>query len=214
MGAMGAIATDFGALAIDRSHQRPRVALLGEIYVMLDAHANQQMIRQLEAAGAEVVTGTLGEWLHFADETKIDRDLLFGSWLSLLGTKGLSVYQMAAERRLRAPVAHLLRQPADADMRELFDLVRPYYDPLLGTEVTLTLAKTVDLARHGVSGVVNVMPFSCMPGIVVAGLAPRVRADFDDLPWLDVVYDGQRLTNIRTRLEAFVHQVGQYARVH
>ena len=99
-------------------------------------------------------------------------------------------------------------------MREMFDMVRPYFDPLLGMETTLTLAKTIELARHGVSGVVNVMPFSCMPGIIVAGMASRVRADFNQLPWLDIVYDGQHLTNIRTRLEAFVHQVAQFARSH
>lgn len=190
------------------------IAFLGEIYVMLNPHGNQEMIRQLEAAGAEVVSGSVSEWLHFVDETKIDRDRLFGSWLSLIGTKGLSVYQRTSERRLRAPIAHLLRQPPDASMRELFDMVRPYYDPLLGMETTLTLAKTIELARHGVAGIVNVMPFSCMPGIVVAGMAPRVRADFGQLPWLDVIYDGQHLTNIRTRLEAFVHQVTQFSRAH
>lgn len=214
MGAMRAIAGDFERIPIDRSTPRPLVAFLGEIYVMLNAHGNQEMVRQLEAAGAEVLCGSVGEWLHFVDETKMDRDRLFGSWLSLLGAKGLSLYQQGAERRLRTPVAHLLRHPPDASMRELFDMVRPYFDPLLGTETTLTLAKTVELARRGVDGVVNVMPFSCMPGIIVAGMASRVRADFQQLPWLDIVYDGQHLTNIRTRLEAFVHQVAQFARSH
>jgi hypothetical protein len=32
------------------------------------------------------------------------------------------------------------------------------------------------------------------------------------LPWLDINFDGQRITNIRTRLEAFIHQVTQFAR--
>ncbi|HEX4936177.1 MAG TPA: hypothetical protein VFV33_23510, partial [Gemmatimonadaceae bacterium] len=214
MAAMRAIARDFEALPVDRSRPKPLVAFLGEIYVMLNPHGNQEMIRKIEAAGAEVVSGSLGEWLHFVDETKMDRDRLFGSWLSLVGTKGLSLYQRTIEKRLRGPLQHLLRHPPDASMREMFDLVRPYFDPLLGMETTLTLAKTIELARHGVSGVVNVMPFSCMPGIIVAGMAPRVRADFDQLPWLDVVYDGQHLTNIRTRLEAFVHQVAQFARSH
>lgn len=212
--AMRAIARDFETLPVDRSTPRPLVAFLGEMYVVLNSHGNQQMIRQIEGAGAEALSGSLGEWLHFVDETKMDRDRLFGSWLSLLGTKGLSVYQRTAERRLRAPIAHLLRHPPDASMRAMFEMVRPYFDPLLGMETTLTLAKTIELARHGVSGVVNVMPFSCMPGIIVAGMAPRVRADFDQLPWLDIVYDGQHLTNIRTRLEAFVHQVAQFARTH
>ncbi len=214
MTAMRAIAGDFGALPVDRSTPRPVVAFLGEIYVMLNPHGNQEMIRQIEAAGAEVISGSVGEWLHFVDETKMDRDRLFGTWLSLMGTKGLSVYQRTMEKKLRAPVAHLLRHPPDASMREMFDMVRPYFDPLLGMETTLTLAKTIELARHGVSGVVNVMPFSCMPGIIVAGMSSRVRADFDQLPWLDIVYDGQHLTNIRTRLEAFVHQVAQFARSH
>lgn len=214
MRAMRTIARDFEGLPVDRSTPRPLVAFLGEIYVMLNPHGNQQMIRQIEAAGAEVISGSVGEWLHFVDETKMDRDRLFGSWLSLVGTKGLSVYQRTVEKRLRAPLAHLLRHPPDASMREMFEMVRPYFDPLLGMETTLTLAKTIELARHGVSGVVNVMPFSCMPGIIVAGMAPRVRADFDQLPWLDIVYDGQHLTNIRTRLEAFVHQVAQFARAH
>ncbi|MBK9976762.1 MAG: hypothetical protein IPP20_02330 [Gemmatimonadetes bacterium] len=214
MRAMREIARDFESLPVDRSTPRPLVAFLGEIYVMLNPHGNQEMIRQIEAAGAEAISGSVGEWLHFVDETKMDRDRLFGTWLSLMGTKGLSIYQRTAEKRLRAPIAHLLRHPPDSSMREMFDMVRPYFDPLLGMETTLTLAKTIELARHGVSGVVNVMPFSCMPGIIVAGMASRVRADFNQLPWLDIVYDGQHLTNIRTRLEAFVHQVAQFARSH
>ena len=37
----------------------------------------------------------------------------------------------------------------------------------------MTLAKAVELAHHGVSGILAVMPFSCMPGIVTAAIAPR-----------------------------------------
>jgi predicted nucleotide-binding protein (sugar kinase/HSP70/actin superfamily) len=210
--AMDGIAADFAGLDVDRSTARPVVLVVGEIYVMLNVHSNQEIIRQLEVAGAEVVTGTLGEWLHFADETQMDREVLFGSWVGLLGTKGLSVYKRRVERKLHARVAHLLRQPPDAPMRELLNLARPYFDPLIGTEATLTLGKVADLARYDVAGVVNVMPFSCMPGIIVAGIAAAVRRDFGQLPWLDVIYDGQRITNIRTRLEAFVHQVTQFAR--
>ena len=212
--AMDAVAQDFAALDVDRSSQRPVVALLGEIYLMLNAYSNQELVRQLEAEGVEVVTGTLSEWLHFADETKLDRDVLFGSWMGFAGTKLLSTYQQRWERKLRSRVAHLLRQPPDAPMRELFGMVRPYFDPLLGTETTLSLAKAVEFARHGASGIVNVMPFSCMPGILVSGVGVKVRRDFDQLPWLDITYDAQRMTNIRTRLEAFVHQVAQHARSH
>ena len=179
---------------------------------MLNVYSNFDIIRQLEAAGAEVVTGSLGEWMHFADETQMDRDVLFGSWVGLLGTKGLSLYKRRVEARLHRRVAHLLRQPPDASMREVLNFAAPYIDPLLGTEATLTLGKIAGLARHGLAGVVNLLPFSCMPGIVVSGISATVRRDFGQLPWLDVTYDGQRITNSRTRLEAFVHQVTQFER--
>lgn len=210
--ALDRIAADFDGIEVNRSTPRPLVAMLGEIYIMLNPHSNQDLILQLEAAGGEVVTGTLSEWLHFADETKIDRDVLFGSWVSLLGTKALGAYQHSVERRMFARLQHLLRHPADSPMRELFEMARPYFDPLLGTETLLTVSKVVQYAQNGVSGIVNVMPFSCMPGIVVSGMSARMRSDFAQLPWLDVNFDGQRITNIRTRLEAFVHQVTQFAR--
>ncbi len=212
LSAMDGVVADFAALPVDRTSPRPVVAMLGEIYVMLNPHSNQDLMLQLEAAGAEVVTGTLAEWFHFADETKMDRDVLFGSWGGLLGTKALSLYQRRFESRIVDRVAHLLRQPADPPMRELFTMASPYFDPLLGTEALLSVAKVVHHAREGASGIVNVMPFSCMPGIVVSGLSARLRRDLAQLPWLDVVFDGQRITNIRTRLEAFVHQVSQFAR--
>lgn len=171
-----------------------------------------RLIRELERSGAEVVTGSLGEWLHFADETQMGREVRFGSWAGLAGTKLLSTYKRRLEKRLRARVVHLLQQAPDPPMREVLGLSRTYFDPLLGTEATLTLGSVAHFAQHGVAGVVNVMPFSCMPGIVVASIATRLRRDFDQLPWLDIIFDGQRITNIRTRLEAFVHQVKQFAR--
>lgn len=212
LAALDRIATDFGTVRIDRSSPRPIIAVLGEIYVMLNAHSNQELIKLLESTGAEVVTGTLTEWFHFADETKLDRDLLFGQWRAFLGTKALTKYQHHLEAQMFRRVGHLLRHPADPPMRELMEMARPYFDPLLGTETLLTISKVVDYAKHGVSGIVNVMPFSCMPGIIVSGLSAALRHDLGALPWLDINFDGQRITNIRTRLEAFVHQVSQFAR--
>ena len=140
--------------------------------------------------------------------------MLFGPWKSLLGTKALGAYQHITEKRLFGRIAHLLRHPADPPMSELFTMAKPYFDTIIGIETLLTVAKVVYHAKHGASGVVNVMPFSCMPGIVVSGLSASLRRDLGTLPWLDINFDGQRITNIRTRLEAFVHQVSQFARSH
>ena len=90
--------------------------------------------------------------------------------------------------------------------------LRGFWEPSLGTEATLTMGRILDVGRHGLSGIVNVLPFSCMPGNVVVCLGPRLRKELHGIPWLDVAFDGQRGTNLRTRLEAFLHHAFQYHR--
>ncbi|MBW1712853.1 MAG: CoA activase, partial [Deltaproteobacteria bacterium] len=59
------------------------------------------------------------------------------------------------------------------------------------------------------SGLVNVMPFTCMPGTIVNAVLKRFREEHDSIPFLNMACDGQEQTNTRSRLEAFMYQVGQ-----
>ena len=68
------------------------------------------------------------------------------------------------------------------------------------------------LARTGISGVAAILPFTCLPGTIVASLSASFRRDHDGLPWVDIAYDGQEDTGIATRLQAFVHQAREYCR--
>ena len=70
-----------------------------------------------------------------------------------------------------------------------------------------------DVGILGANGIVAVMPFSCMPGIVTAAIAPRLRRDLDNIPWLDISFELQKSTNIQTRLEAFMSQAKHYQRL-
>ncbi|MFH1034371.1 MAG: hypothetical protein V1806_07680, partial [Pseudomonadota bacterium] len=59
-------------------------------------------------------------------------------------------------------------------------------------------------------GVVNVIPFTCMPGTIVNALMKRFREDHGNLPFLPMAMDGQEQSGSRIRLEAFMHQVSQF----
>jgi predicted nucleotide-binding protein (sugar kinase/HSP70/actin superfamily) len=209
--ALREIAKRFAALPVQREPRKPVVAFVGEIYVMLNDHSNQDMIRQLEQLGLEVVTGTLFEWLLFADWTELDRNRLFSEWGKGARTIVQDAWQRMVLHRSGRIIRPLLREHEDPSMAQLFALARPHYDPLLGTEATLTIARALWAAGHGASGVVNVLPFACMPGLLVTGMAPALRAEMGHIPWLDIWYDAQERTNVRTRLEAFTHQVKQHA---
>jgi predicted nucleotide-binding protein (sugar kinase/HSP70/actin superfamily) len=210
--ALRGVAGRFGALRIHRTESRPLVAVLGELYLMLNARSNLGLVRAVEAAGGEVVQGTFMDWLHFVDWRRKDLSWRFGRYGDLLSASASDLYQRWIERRFTQPLRTVLRHPPEAPVAKAVERLRICYDPVLGTEAVLTMARSLDLARHGLAGVVNVLPFSCMPGTVVACMAPRLREEMNGTPWLDMAFDGQEETNMRTRLEAFMHQALQYHR--
>jgi predicted nucleotide-binding protein (sugar kinase/HSP70/actin superfamily) len=212
--AMAGAAAAFSGLARHEPGRRPRIGLVGEVYLRLNTFSNQEVVRQVEAAGGEVVMASLMEWLYYMNWCS-------GTLTRATGRYGVSFliyltdrYQARMERRIAAPVAHLLRHPVESPIAHVLDLIAPDLDPTLGNEAVLSLGKAAELAQiDGLDGVLNVMPFSCMPGIVVAGLAPRLRSRLNGIPWLDVSYDAQGGTNLNTRLEAFMYQARQFRAV-
>lgn len=209
--AMRGAAGRFQALEIDRSEARPLIAVIGEIYVMLNTRANLDIVRTVEGLGGEVFLGTFMDWLYFVDWRRRDLSRRFGrhgvavrAWLS-------DWYQRRLERELLEPMRPVLRHPVEEPVAKVVERLRPVYDPVLGTEAVLTMARIIELADHGeLAGAVNMLPFSCLPGLIVSCMGPRVRDLAQGVPWLDVACDGQKETNLTTRLEAFMHQAEQY----
>lgn len=202
----------FEALPVDRSEPRPVIGLIGEIYLRLNEYGNQDIIRKVEAAGGQVVLSTVMEWLHYVTWESAQNAFREGRLRDGLVEEITGLYQRYREHYLVRHAEHLLPHPYETPSGRLMDNIRPYYEPRLGTETVLTLGEAIELAHHGASGILNIMPFSCMPGIISAGLASRIRADLDNIPWLDVTYDARGGTHFQTRLEAFVHQAIQYSR--
>lgn len=206
-------ATDrFTAVRLDLTATRPRVAILGELYVMLNAESNLALVRTVERAGGEVLLGTFADWLYYVNWRRRTLALRIGDYRDALGAVLTDLYQCRIEARLTRAVRGALRHPPEASVGEAMRLLRPWYEPTLGTEGALTMGRALDVARHGLGGIINVLPFSCMPGTVVASMSPTLRRAADDIPWLDVVFDGQEETNLQTRLGAFMHQALQHHR--
>lgn len=211
---MHRIATCFEKLSVDRSEPRPRVGVVGEIYLRMNDFSNQGIIRQLEEVGAEVVVASVVEWLYFTNWVYNGAARNLGDYSHFLIGLASDLYQRHEEHRLAKPIEHLLPNAYETPIAQVMRYLHPHYDPVLGleTEAGLTLGKAVEFARTGLCGILNIMPFGCMPGIVVAGLAPKYRPELNSIPWLDISFDAQGGTNIRTRLEAFIYQATQYQR--
>jgi len=208
--AMAWAGEQFAALDVDRTQSRAWIGILGEIYLRANTFTNQDLARQVEQLGGRVWVAPMLEWFYFSvwgAQAHARRAGRPAAWLRSWLVERVQRYD---EERLLWPLRERLTFAHEPPIGELMENTRPYYEPLLGTEAALSVGKAVDFARHGLSGVINILPFSCMPGLIVTGLAEAIRADHARLPWLDVTYDAQGGTNLQTRLEAFMFQACQF----
>lgn len=76
----------------------------------------------------------------------------------------------------------------------------------------LSLGTTSILSKGYISGVVNVLPFTCLPGTLNTSVSEVFRRENDQLPWENLAYDGQSDSSIENRLQAFMHQAREYSK--
>ena len=172
----------------------------------LNRFANRDLIHTLEALGAEITLATVMEWFYYTNWHFAELEGAHGRYRRRLVMQASDLYQRYRERRLRKPLAHLLPTGPEQPTGRLVAAMRRYGNPALECETVMTIGKAAEMAEEGIDGIINVMPFSCMAGIIASGLAVRLRRDHDNVPWLDLSYDLQRTTNLQTRLEAFMDQ--------
>jgi predicted CoA-substrate-specific enzyme activase len=200
----------FARLPVGGRDGRPVIGLVGEIYIRANPFTNQEIVRRVERLGGEVWVASMMEWFYFVNHSVRLLTQATRRYADLVKVVLVDQVQRWDEQRMLRPVAARLRNAHEPPIACLAGFARPYYDPLLGTEAVLSVGKAVEFSRQGLAGILNVLPFTCMPGTIVSGLSQRIRADHRQIPWLDVIYDAQGETNLHTRLEAFLYQARQF----
>jgi predicted nucleotide-binding protein (sugar kinase/HSP70/actin superfamily) len=171
---------------------RPKVGIVGEIYVRHDPFMNKNLVDELERLGAEVLASTIGEWVLYcaAVERRLPR--------RHNGRKRRNLLVLAIERKWFASVEHAYMRLAHdiiADRAEppIDDVIRAgqkYVPWEFQTETILTVGKTVlFIERDGVDAVVNASPMFCMPGTISAAIFPKIEREYG-VPIISNFYDG------------------------
>lgn len=198
----------FQEIGVQRE-QRVRIGVVGEIYVRTNRFANGNVIRHMEQLGAEVVMAPFCEWSFYANHLSIRNHKQQGRLLGAASDYLKNSVQQGVEQRFArifAPLG-LFHEP------RVLDVMRNA-EQFLGNEIRgeaiLTLGKAVDFARRGFAGILNLMPFSCMPGLIVSSLVPRFRARFHDMPWLNLAFEDSAADLDSVHLEAFLAQAKAY----
>jgi predicted CoA-substrate-specific enzyme activase len=201
----------FGAIPRKEGPRKPIIAIVGEIYMRDTAFCNANVVERLEELGAETIMAPIHEWLSYS-AYRFRRD---SAWKHDR-TGAVRAYVLdKAQKIIARPIFRGARAGLDPNLEihlhEMLESCEPYIDRHYDGDPPLALGTAVALARRGISGVVNILPFTCQPGTLIIGVSPGLRSDFDDLPWVDIAYDGQDDASISTRLSAFMHQAHQRA---
>ncbi len=200
----------FNRVEVEDPGTKPLIGIVGEIFVRLNRFSNENVIQKIEQFGGEAWLAPLTEWILYVNTIAKTRSLNNRSFSNLLKVFLTDYYQKKDEHRLEKILKGHLRKSGEPKTKSLFEKAKPYIDSSFEGEAILSVGKTIDFASRGASGVVNIMPFTCMPGTIVSTLLKRYREQNSNIPILNMAYDGQEQTNTLTRLEAFMYQAREF----
>ena len=173
----------FRAVPRDESAGRkPRIALLGDLYVKYNAVVNEGIQSLVEELDGELIVSSMTEYpAHLLD----------------LGARRYGEdprsYRLlrTIERRYEKIADDLIGDQAEPDSAECQKLMEDYGIPhYIAGETSINVGRALWYCTHGkAEAIVHVNPLFCCPGVVTASLFRRIQKDFG-VPIVDIFYDG------------------------
>lgn len=165
----------FSKIRVDKNRTPAKIAIVGEIYTVLEPFVNLEIEKQLGELGAEVSRS-----IYITDWIKVN---LYPSFLK--------------------PKEH----------NKILEMSKPYINCFVGGHGQETVAQVVRYSKEGFDGVIQLLPFTCMPEIVAKSVLQTVSQD-KSIPVMTLVLDEHSAeAGIRTRLEAFVDMINHMSEV-
>jgi len=188
---------------------RPVVGIVGEIYVRSNRFSNNRFIATVEELGGECYLPPISEWFWYTNWTRIRDCKVRGDYSRLALSFVTEKIQKADYARISSVFDGVARNWPEPDVDETIKVGSRYVHDTFEGEAILSLGKAAEYAKHGAHGVANLMPFTCMPGVIVSALLKRVQRDYENIPVINMAYDGLEQATTKTRVEAFMYQARQ-----
>jgi predicted CoA-substrate-specific enzyme activase len=197
---------------IDPSKPRkPRVGVIGEIYVRNNRYSNNNLVEKLESVGLEVELASFSEWIYFTTEMYKRDSRRQGSWKDVINASLKDYFQHRDERQIIGRVFDQLDGHVDKPVGQTLKFIESYLPISVGGEAMPAMGKALELTHKGCSGIVNTLPFTCMPGNIITSISSRIVREHGNFPWLNLAYEGVGGDNDVVKLGAFAESVKSWA---
>jgi len=197
----------FSEIVVRQGKRLPVIGVVGEIYIRNNRFSNNHLVEKLESLGVEVDLAAFSEWIHYTTEMyKVD-SFRKRSFRELLDAYLKNFFQKRDEKLILRHIEHGLNGETETPIGQQLEYAMPYLPISVGGEAMPAIGKAIDMMKRECSGIVNTMPFTCMPGNIVTAISARVSKNNDDFPWLNIAYEGDGGDHDLIKLGAFVESV-------
>jgi predicted CoA-substrate-specific enzyme activase len=204
------IVVDFIALKVNKSRRKPVVSIIGEIFMRDNAGCNGNIANRLEDLGVEVVIGPFSEWITYSTH-RFTRDSRWkGDTKGIIKSKIQAIGQEVIAASLLRGIKKFTDHEKDVSLHDMLNSCNSYVNQFYDGDPPIAMGSSVALTKRGVSGIAAILPFTCMPGTLVASVSDSFRKDHNNIPFINIAYDGQDSVSLDTRLQAFVFQVKEF----
>jgi len=169
-------------------------------------NSNDNLVRRLESLGAEVIVSNLSEWFFYVNRSVLLKNRIQHKWGSTLGVWCWDRAAKYDAHRLERTIKGNGDFSKGPTIEEIWKNAEDYFLPWFG-EASLGLGSAIYHINRGVKGIVNVMPFMCLNGMIGKTQLKRFQDDHPEIAVLNLEFDGQGKAFLEDELESFMEQV-------
>lgn len=208
------IGKSFAEIPLTNGKRKPVISVMGEVFMRDNPFCSAFMVDRLEKFGAETLISGFSQFLVYFTIRYLRDSKWKGDYKGILKSKIQDFTQTMSAKRITKAVMEMYDNHFDVTVNEMLDSSAPYIHRHYDGDPAVNLGTSVALAKRGVSGLANIIPFTCMPGAIVEAVSHKFREDYNHIPAVHIAFDGQEDTSIDLRLQAFMHQAYQYRDQH
>jgi predicted nucleotide-binding protein (sugar kinase/HSP70/actin superfamily) len=207
---LAGIRRDFHSLPT-HSREKPLIGVIGEIFVRSHKFSNEHLVRKVEELQGEVWLAPVEEWIYYVNLIGLRKALLKREKSAIINFLLKRHFQKKVEHKYARHFHGFLKTLHEPGTKEILEKAAPYVHSSFEGETVLSIGKCIDLIERGASGIINAMPFGCMPGTIVTAIMRGVSRDYG-VPCISIPYDGTESPTLDIQLEAFMDQARAYKR--
>ncbi len=172
-----AIVDDFASIPVHRT-PKPRVGVVGEIYIKYAPLGNNNLEQFLFDEGCEPVVPGITDFIIFKCDNRVEDHLIYGGkTATYIGASFLKKYCEGLQRDMIQAISRRPEFRAPCTFAHLKSLVKDYlgYGNKMGEGWLLT-GEMLELIDSGTSNIVCTQPFGCLPNHVVGkGMVRQIK---------------------------------------